>query len=195
MNIVEQSVELWSMTPDPIKLIEKAGRVCYQSESKGNSAKFVQSIIKRGHESVIEHASATFCIICDRGITHEIVRHRLASYSQESTRFVKYDDITVIEPPGLSKEEQEAWNSIMFISERTYAKLLKNQKAQIARSVLPTCLKTQIVMTANFREWRHFLKLRMSKAAHPQIRVIASQIHKIFMDSDAAPVFEDIEFE
>lgn len=184
MKIVEQSVTFLACTPDAVKLIEAAGRTCYKSEDKitDNSAEqFVRMVLKRGHESVIEHASATFRIVCDRGISHEIVRHRIASFSQESTRYCNYGsrggEITVVEPPSLSPVQKAAWELSCSTAEEAYNTLIEmKQPPQIARSVLPTCLKTEIVMTANFREWRHFIRLRTSTAAHPQIRVIASLI-------------------
>jgi len=115
MIAIRPSVELIRITEMPLELIEYAGRKCYQSEVDKalDPEPFVQQILKRGHFSVIEHASATFNIICDRGVTHEIVRHRLASYSQESTRYCNYandkfgGEIKVIEPPGLSNQEMK----------------------------------------------------------------------------------------
>ena len=186
MKIVEQSATLETVTPNAEKLIERAGRTCYKSEDKitdESAATFIAMILKRGHESVLEHASASFRIVCDRGVSHEIVRHRIASYSQESSRFCDYSKdkhgsgIAVIEPPGLDNAMFTSWKSACRKSESVYLELLKNGSTpQIARSVLPTCLKTEIVMTANFREWRHFIQLRTSPAAHPQIREIAEMI-------------------
>jgi thymidylate synthase (FAD) len=142
-------------------------------------------ISKNHHESVLEHSCASFHIVCDRGVSHEIVRHRIASYSQESTRYCNYNkdkfggEITVIEPPGLTQEEREIWESSVLISEAAYMKLVsKCVKPQIARSVLPTCLKTELVMTANFREWKHFIRLRTSPAAHPQMVEVAKMVEE-----------------
>ncbi len=183
MKIVEPSVELLAISAGPAQLIELAGRTCYKSEDKitdDSAAAFVAMIAKRGHESVIEHASATFRIVTDRGITHEIVRHRLASYSQESTRYCNYgkdkhgNEISVVLPSGLTPSQRGAWREACEDAEDEYFALLGlGAKPQQARSVLPTCLKTEIVMTANFREWCHFLTLRMGAAAHPDIRPIA----------------------
>jgi thymidylate synthase (FAD) len=188
MKIVPQSASLLRYTPDAIALIATAGHVCYQAESKTQDEAFVTSLINRGHESVIEHASATFSIITDRGVTHELVRHRLVSYSQESTRFCNYannkfgNEITVIEPPGLNDIQRSRWRSAMSESEVQYCALIADGvKPQIARSVLPTCLKTQIITTANFREWRHILKLRTSLAAHPQMRELMEIIKNILV--------------
>ena len=189
MKIVQPSVELLWITPEPYKHIEMSGRVCYKSEDKiteDSAVKFCAMIKQRGHESVVEHAVASFRIICDRGITHEIVRHRIASYSQESTRYCNYskdkfgNEIAVIEPPDLNFEQREEWGRAMTVAEIAYNNLIDfGCSPQIARSVLPTCLKTEIVMTANFREWMHFIKLRTSPGAHPQIRPIAEGIRKI----------------
>lgn len=165
-----------------LKQIETAGRTCYKSEDKisaDSSVGFVKRIIKSGHHSVIEHISVSVRFICDRGISHEIVRHRLAAYSQESTRYANYsmnkfgNEITVIKPyfwPENSLEYLE-WKKAMENAEQSYLKLLKSgARPEQARSVLPNSLKTEIVMTCNLREWRHVLKLRCSKASHPQIR-------------------------
>jgi len=186
MKIVEQSVELLWSTPDPEKVIELAGRTCYKSEDKitdESSGKFVKMIHKRGHHAMIEHASASFRIICDRGIGNEIVRHRIASYAQKSTRYVRCDkgtgkrECTFIQPPGLVGTSLTDWQSICLDIEETYFNLLDDgHSPQIARSVLPLCLETEIVMTANLREWLHFINLRIAKGAHPQIRVIAQKI-------------------
>lgn len=186
MRIVEPSVELLWITPEPYKEIERAGRTCYKSEDKitaDSAVKFCDMIKQRGHESVVEHAVASFRIICDRGITHEIVRHRIASYSQESTRYCNYskdkfgNEIRVIQPPGLTEGQLKEWREVMERIESSYNWLTgQGVSPQIARSVLPNCLKTEIVMTANFREWMHFINLRTSAAAHPQIRPIAEAI-------------------
>lgn len=192
MRIVEQSVQLEWATPEPELVIERAGRTCYKSEDKiteGSAAKFVAMVLARGHESVIEHATASVRIVCDRGISHEIVRHRLCSYSQESTRYCTYgsdEGISVIEPPWLvllvsppHGHSADVWQDACLAAEKSYQELLRiGQSPQIARSVLPTCLKTELVMTCNFREWRHFLRLRWSPKAHPQIQEIARMIYK-----------------
>jgi thymidylate synthase (FAD) len=207
MRIVQPSVKLLHVTPDPERVIELAGRVCYKSEDKITSdshVAFIKMILdpKKAHESVLEHASAGFHIICDRGISHELVRHRIASYSQESTRYCNYskgkfgNEISVVRPSGISScsraDVYEAWVAGCEEAERTYLKLLATgTSAQNARSVLPTCLKTEVVMTANFREWRHFLKLRMSVAAHPDMRIIAEMIH-FHLITIAPIVFEDL---
>jgi thymidylate synthase (FAD) len=171
--------------------LESAGRTCYKSETsitEDSSQKFVKMILDRGHESVIEHASASVRFICNRGCSHEIVRHRLASYSQESTRYCNYSkekhgsEITVIDPrPCLPDDCYYPWRLAMEHAEHIYFTLLNHRvKPQIARGVLPIDLKTELVMTANLREWRHFFKLRTTKAAHPQLRQITQPLLEDF---------------
>ena len=193
MNIIKPSVEIIDMDDynHIIKKIEKIGRVCYKSESNisdDSAERFISNILKRGHESVIEHESITVRMICDRGITHEIVRHRIASYSQESTRYCNYTNdkfgsqITVIDLAGgfeynLDDEKDlalyQAWKEAMENAEKSYFKMLElGATPQEARAVLPNSLKTEVVMTANLREWRHFFKLRTAPAAHPQMREV-----------------------
>lgn len=184
-----------------LKHLEACGRVCYKSEDKtedGSAEKFLRGIIKRGHEAVLEHASVTVKFICDRGVSHEIVRHRMASYCQESTRYCNYSkdgfgkEITVIRPPFFEKGAYLDWLYSMEDSERRYMTLLRRGASpQEARAVLPNSLKTEVVMTANMREWRHFLRLRCSPAAHPQIREVALMLLEKL--HDAVPVlFDDI---
>jgi len=185
MKIVKAGYEI--LTPVDAKQIlehlERCGRVCYKSEDKitENSAeKFLRGIIRRGHKSVLEHASFTVRFIVDRGVSHEIVRSRLASYSQESTRYCNYGDgrfqqeITVVLPPSMDgKIAYTFWYDSCKKAEVAYFDLLDQGYApQIARSVLPNSLKTEVIMTANIREWRHFLKLRTAPEAHPQMREV-----------------------
>jgi len=174
MEIVGPNVELWSITPDAETLIERCGRVAYQSESTGDPGSFIKKLIAWGDESVLEHASATLAFLTDRGVTHEFVRHRLCAFTQESTRYCRYTSgIRVIEPPSLKKGQRSTWLDGARTAGLYYEDLLGRGVApQIARSVLPTCLATQIVVTANLRQWRHIVKLRLSPKAHPQIREI-----------------------
>jgi thymidylate synthase (FAD) len=183
MQIVDASYEILYLPENAMEQIELAGRVCYKSEDKiteGSAAKFVAMLLKCGHESVIEHVDMRVRFVCDRGVTHELVRHRLASYSQESTRYCNYSkdkfgqEITVIDPrPYLGNYAFSTWRHGMFQAEAAYFAMLDNGATpQMARSVLPNSLKTEIVMTANLREWRHVLKLRTSEAAHPQMRAL-----------------------
>ena len=208
MRIVEPKVEI--ITPingdEILKHIEKVGRICYKSESNitdDSAEKFVAGIIKRGHESVIEHFNITVKFITDRGISHEIVRHRISSYSQESTRYCNYqkekfgDEIAVIKPKDIEEGTQEynEWVKAMLYAENQYMYLIHmGCKPQTARSVLPTCVKTEIAMTTNLREWRHFIKLRSSKASHPDIRVLAIDLLNQFKENIPV-IFDDIEVE
>ncbi len=174
----------------PLKIIEKAGRTCYKSEDKINadsSELFIRSILKRGHESVIEHSAMTVKFICDRGVTHELVRHRLCAFSQESTRYCNYKGgVTFVIPPWIELAEgeyfQEPSTCILSLPEREwFCSLLDTEISykllldahwtpQQARSVLPNSTKTEIVVTANFREWRHIFKLRCSLHTHRCVR-------------------------
>lgn len=172
--------------------IERAGRTCYKSEhniSDGSAEKFIANILKRGHESVIEHEKITVRFICDRGVTHEIVRHRIASYSQESTRYCNYandkfgNELTFIKPcfwdenTEDGKAKMSLWKKSMQNIENEYNELIKlGARPEEARSILPNSLKTEIVVTMNLRSWRNFFRLRTANAAHPQIRQVASAL-------------------
>ena len=213
MNIIRPSVEIIDMDDYDriIKKIEKIGRVCYKSESNisdGTAERFIGNILRRGHESVIEHEAVTVRFICDRGVTHEIVRHRIASYSQESTRYCNYtsdkfgNEITVIDIAGgfsydlnqeSDRKKYEIWKRSMEESEKAYFELLDaGATPQEARSVLPNSLKTEIVITMNLRAWRNFFRLRVDKAAHPQMREVATLALREFKEK--LPLFfEDIE--
>lgn len=187
MKIINADVEF--ITPIDgaaiLKRLEQCGRVCYKSEAKitdTSAPAFVAGIIKRGHEAVLEHCSFTVKFICDRGVSHEIVRHRLAAYCQESTRYCNYskggfgEEITVIKPCFWDETDLKyaAWANLCSNAEDAYIDLVRSGATpQEARSVLPNSLKTEVVMTADIREWRHFLKLRCSPAAHPQMREVA----------------------
>lgn len=205
MNIIPPSV--FVVTPINenaiVKRLEEIGRVCYKSESKiteDSARPFIRRIIKSGHESVLEHCSLTVRFVVDRGVSHEIVRHRLASYSQESTRYCNYtgdkfgNEITVIEPCYLERgtKAYERWKEACSDAEDAYFDLLEwGCSPQEARAVLPNSLKTELVMTANIREWRHFLRLRCSKAAHPQMREVATLLARMF-DDGMPTLFGDI---
>ena len=187
MKIIKPSFEIIDKLDgsEILKKIEQCGRICYKSEGRiedDSAEKFVAAIVKRDHESVIEHVSFTVKFIVDRGVSHEIVRHRLASYSQESTRYCNYskdkfqNEITVIEPYFLVKDSL-GWMEWVYATEAAedayFSMLNIGHSPEEARSVLPNSLKTEVMMTANLREWRHFLKLRTSPASHPQIREVA----------------------
>ena len=256
MILVKPSHEILQISENPLQLIELAGRTCYKSEdkiTKKSAERFVKMITRAGHHSVIEHAFVTVKIICDRGVSHEIVRHRLASYSQESTRYCNYKGgVTFVIPPwckelkeveypcGELKEDYlyyvpslvkdfrefeeieysdipstldlstknikdlstknikdlptKKWLESMWRAEDTYIRLLhRGWSPQQARSVLPNSLKTEIVITANVREWRHIFTLRCHKASHPQMNEIMRPLHqkmKLFIPI----IFDDIEY-
>lgn len=189
------------ITEDILKSIERYGRVCYKSENLINEASapgFVRNIIGRGHESVIEHEKITVIYVTNRGITHEIVRHRIASYSQESTRYCNYQNKMVFIRPFYFPEGSEAyeiWKDAVSSAARAYLTLLqRGARPEQARGVLPADLKSEIVVTYNLREWRHFFKLRGNQRAHPQIRQIA--IPTLLEFKKKIPViFDDIEYD
>lgn len=182
--IIEEEIDAKKM----MQAIERAGRTCYKSEANINeesAEKFIAAILKRGHESVIEHEKITARIICDRGVTHEIVRHRIASYSQESTRYCNYsndkfgNELTFIRPCFWESEDENMkfWEESMAYVEKMYFNMINaGAKPEEARSILPNSLKTEIVVTMNLRQWRHFFKLRTDKASHPQMREIANKM-------------------
>jgi thymidylate synthase (FAD) len=205
MRVVDPSTEILTPLDGEAALahIERCGRVCYKSEGRaapGTARAFVAGIIKRGHESVLEHVSATVRFVCDRGVTHEIVRHRLASYSQESTRYCNYQDekfgqeITVVRPPFFAEGSPawEAWAAACQRAEEAYFQLIAlGHSPQEARAALPSSLKAELVMTANLREWRHFFRLRAAAAAHPQMREVVLPLLARFQA--AVPViFDDL---
>lgn len=205
MRVIEPSFEL----VDPIdadsilRKIERAGRTCYKSEDRitADSAEdFVRRVLNSGHHSVIEHTSITVKFICDRGVSHELVRHRLASYSQESTRYANYSaerfgrEITVIKPPFWPEGSPaySEWREAMKAAEAYYMRLIgMGAKPQEARGVLPNSLKTEIVMTCNIREWRHVFELRCTPQAQPQIRAMMLSLLETF--HQGVPVlFDDL---
>lgn len=175
-----------------VALVETAGRTCYQSFDKAPQIlddhdrlkaqeAFVRGLIKRGHESVIEHVNVTLSILFDRGILAEWTRHRIAAYSVESTRYVKYDgDVECIIPSGIDLEEHPAFVLSVEQSIDTYQTLLKcGVKPEAARAVLPMCLATRMVVTHNMREWRHILKERLlNMHAHPDFRRLMKKVLK-----------------
>ena len=201
MIIQKPAVEVLSTESyeDMLRRVERIGRVCYKSEDRieeGSAEKFIRGIIRRGHESVIEHGSITVKFICDRGVTHEIVRHRIASYSQESTRYCNYvkekfgSQITCIDlatgfrydlSSETDRKKYEVWQRAMENAERSYFQMIElGATPQEARSVLPNSLKTELVATMDLREWRHFFRLRTDAAAHPQCREVAQMLLERF---------------
>ena len=213
MKFIEQSFEI--LTPGfsrevALKQIELASRTCYKSESRicdGSDSKLVSKLVQLGHEAMLEHGpSLSVRFITNRGVTHELVRHRIASFAQESTRYVKYgDDMEFIVPVwiperdksilidgevGLLSYPTSAFVSAIKNASKSYLELMKaGWKAQEAREVLPNALKTEIVVTANLREWKHIFELRCAKAAHPQIRDLMMPLLK-HMSSILPEIFE-----
>lgn len=195
MRIVEPSFEILNAPKreEVLRHLELCGRVCYKSEDKmteESASRFVKFLIERGHESPIEHISISVRIICDRGVSHEWVRHRIASYSQESTRYCNYNSekfgggIAFIRPYFADNERLfEIWKAEMESAEKAYMDMLANgAKPEDARSVLPNSLKTEFICTMNLREWRHFFALRCAKAAHPAMREIAVPLQEAFRE-------------
>lgn len=194
MNIVQPTVTLEHATHNSALLIERAGRTCYRSACKeGSTGPFIRRLVDSKHESVLEHASATFRIVCDRAVMAELTRHRLASFSVESTRYVNYSKqdggLMVIEPPGLEPDTWEIWARGVQEAEDAYILLIgRGVKPEIARAVLPNCLATVVVMTANYREWLHVIRLRTHHAAHPQMRQVAGMI-ELLLSATCPEVF------
>jgi len=166
----------------PEALIEHAGRVCYRSESRGNPAAFLRARLREGHESIIEHASATFEISgISRACSHQLVRHRLASYSQESQRYVDMSDPDLVVPDAVkaSPEAYEVWSSFVDQVKDVYSDLRGlGIRKEDARFILPNAAETRIVMTMNFRELRHFFRLRLAPEAQWEIRRVALEVLK-----------------
>jgi len=188
-----------------LQFIEQAARTCYKSENKitedGESAKaLIKQLIKSGHEAMLEHSSLSVKFVVDRGVSHEIVRHRLFSFAQESSRYCNYSknkfgsEITFIEPCfwDIKDYNMITWLAVCSCVETAYFNLLKEGAApQEARTVLPNSVKTELIVTGNYREWRHFLKLRTDKAAHPQMREVAIPLLKE-LQRRIPIVFDDI---
>lgn len=187
MKIIKAKAEILTEIDEIgiLKDIEQIGRICYKSEdniTNDSCKKFVANLIKNGHEAVIEHIQISVKFICDRGVSHEIVRHRMASYAQESTRYCNYSkdkfdkELTFIKPcfwrNGKINESIMfgIWTEHMLRAETDYIGLIKQGATpEEARSVLPNSIKTELIATMNLRQWRHFFKLRTSKACHPQL--------------------------
>ena len=185
MIIVKQSFELFK--PEPAESlyerIETAGRISWRSEGRPEAREdFIRKLVRKGHESVLEHGVISATLVTDRGVMAELTRHRLASFTVESTRYVRYDDpesYKVVKPfeedgdmAGWDHEAgaRDFWRKAVNASEFVYGVLAKSIRAELARAVLPQCFATRIFMTANVREWRHVMRLRTSPAAHPKMR-------------------------
>ncbi len=188
-------VKLLAITPDAERLIESAGRLCWNTQEKtGTVPDRIQSWINIGHESMIEHACATFSIRGSRAMTHELVRHRLASYSQRSQRYVREHEESYVFPPELRAHDDadDIYRRAMRNAWEAYRELLKRGlKPEVARYVLPNACYTDIICTWNFRELRHIIALRVSPRALPEIREVALQLRRI-MKEQAPQVFADL---
>jgi len=211
MKVIEQSFEIISLPENLLQTLEKAGRTCYKSEDKiteDSAAKFVEMLIKRGHHAMIEFGDIIVKCITNRGVTHEIVRHRLSSYAQESTRYVNYKGgMEFIRPVWMNKlltdpeydssfknlpDSDIIWLKAMAQSENSYLNLLdEGWRPEQAREVLPNSLKTEIVWKANIREWRHIFTLRTSPKAHPQMVALMTPLLK-YLQSEIPVVFDDL---
>lgn len=186
-----------------INRLERCARICYKSENSPGAysgGDFLKHLLQSGHESVIEHEKITVLFIVDRGISHEIVRHRIASYSQESTRYCNYskgkfgEEITVIEPYYFVNrpEAYGVWKSSCLEAEQRYMQLMgQNCTAQEARAVLPNSLKTELAATMDIRSWRNFFRLRATLNAHPQMKQVAIPLLLKFQ-VELPALFEDL---
>ncbi len=190
-------VQLLSITPNAEELIEVAGRTCYLSHEKMDSdskERFIVSLIRSGHTSILEHAYATFRIYnASRAMTHQLVRHRLASFSQQSQRYVSESDFGYVTPSSIrsNPDALRLYNEYMENSKRTYTQLrdLKINKED-ARFVLPNAVTSEIVISANFREFRHIFILRCSPKAQWEIRYSCLDMLKMLKEH-APLVFKD----
>ena len=197
---MEQDIQLVNYKyKDPMDLlqdIERIGRVCYKSEHRitsSSAAPFVRNIIERGHESVLEHISITVRFVTDRAIANELVRHRIAAYSQESTRYCNYKDkIEFIYPKNVSDKQLQLIMEACACAATTYQALIADGATpEVARDVLPLCTKTELIATYNLREWRHILRLRTAKAAHPKMRELMQTLLQFFQGL-VPIIFDDI---
>lgn len=199
MKIVNQSYKIISLPDNLLETLEQAGRTCYKSEDKitdESAPKFVEMLRNRGHHAMIEFGDIIVKFITNRGVTHEMVRHRMCSFAQESTRYVNYKGgMEFIRPVWWNENDtspQQSWYESMKQSEKAYISLLnQGWRPEQAREVLPNSLKTEIVVKANIREWRHIFTLRTSKAAHPQIRKLMIPLLEELKEK-LPIVFEDI---
>lgn len=199
MQIIEQSHKIIFLPGNVLKTIESVARTCYKSEGKmkpGSAAKMVKMLIDKGHEAMIEFGTIIVHFTTNRGVTHELVRHRLCSFAQESTRYVRYgDDMEFIKPvwwDEWSAYEQDRWLRSMRSSSKDYADLIDSgSRPEQAREVLPNSLKTEINVQGNLREWRHIFNLRCSKAAHPQIRALMLPVLKE-VSEEIPVIFDDL---
>ena len=210
MKIIEPKYEILTDISEggikELQQIERVARVCYKSEDKitqdGESAKkLVGFLIKQEHEAMLEHSQLSVLFTCDRGVANELVRHRIASFAQESTRYCNYagekfgGELTFVKPSYLSEytPEYDAWEDACLEAKNSYLFMVNDRKLrpEQARCVLPLCLKTEIVVTANYREWRNIFKLRTPVAAHPQMRELMCPL-LLEVQKKIPVVFDDI---
>lgn len=200
VKIIEPSAEILNISTDePLKFIESVARTCYQSHDltkDGSDERIVRMLISNGHEAMLEHVSVSVRFICDRGVSHELVRHRIASFAQESTRYCNYKnkDICFIKPLFFEENSKlyNLWKDNMLCAEKAYNTAIHlGALPQEARSFLPNSLKTDIVVTANLREWRNIFKLRCDITAHPQMRQVMNMALSSFRERIPI-VFDDI---
>lgn len=210
MKIIEPKYEILTEISEggikELQQIERVARICYKSEDKivsnGSSAKkLVGFLIKQGHEAMLEHSQLSVLFTCDRAIANELVRHRIASFAQESTRYCNYagekfgGEITVIQPFWMQDGSEEfiSWVMECNTAEKQYLHMLHDLhlRPEQARCALPLCLKTEIVVTANYREWRNIFKLRTPVAAHPQMRELMCPL-LLELQKKIPVVFDDI---
>jgi len=205
MKIIKPSFEIIKYDHGAVKFLEEVGRTCYKSEDKitdTSGDKFINMLVERGHEAMIEHSFISVRFIHNRGFTHELVRHRLVSYAQESTRYCNYakdkfnNELTFIEPfwfGGGDDTDERSWHELMLQIEKLYNVFVNEGglPPQAARGILPNDLKTEIVASANVREWRSIFKLRCARGAHPDMhRVMIPLLYKL---NELLPVlFQDI---
>ncbi len=194
---MQAEVELVAITPNAEKVIESAGRTCYLSLNKitdSSEKGFIQSLIKRGHLSVLEHAAATFRIRGgSRAFTHQLVRHRLASFSQQSQRYVKESGFRFVIPPSINEDPalKERFEDFMEQARKLYEFFLERDiKKEDARYILPNAVVSEIVVSANLREWRHILKLRCHRSAQWEIRQICMEILRILKQNTPSVFFD-----
>lgn len=205
MKIIKPSATIEYYTPNALEQIERAGRTCYKSEDKitpGSAEKFCRMLREREHLAMFDHAYAAVRFIVDRGISHEVVRHRIGvGYAQESTRYVSYakgkfgGECTFIKPSFWSEDDENYihWYDAMYAAECSYLYLIKcGASPQEARSVLPNSTKTELMVTGTFTYWKHFFKLRSAKEAHPQMREVVIPLLRQFIELWPA-AFEDLE--
>jgi thymidylate synthase (FAD) len=199
MKFVDQQVTLEYLNANTgveiLKKLEVLGRICYKSEEKiteDSYTSFINKLLKRKHLGVFEHHSVTFKIVCDRGISHEIVRHRIASYLQESTRYCDYNKTDIVYTNSTEYELTEELSKCLKLCEDTYKS--SSLSPQLKRDLLPSILKTELYITMNLRELKYFIDLRIREVAHPRMRVIARDM-LLVISKEIPIIFDDLRYE